>query len=138
MKIAIISQHIKEPIVDRRNITFGELDVIANSSCSSVYLADTLDFVLLGDRIKFFSQAIQKVRYGGELIIRGLDLIEISRKIFIKELNIQAAQHVLYNNRSSAETINSTIDFLKTSGFDISSYHLDDMFYHIEARRPNA
>ena len=81
---------------------------------------------------------VSKLRYGGELIIRGLDLIEISRQIFIKSIDFKTAQHMIYNNRQSADCMNGVVEQLKKLGLDISLYYTDQSFYQVEARRPNA
>ena len=140
MKLAIIHPYLKEPIIekDRQSVSINELNRIPFSSCTSIYVADTLDFIKVNDRMNAMSQAISKLRYGGIIIFRGLDLMEVSRLVFSKEIDVGMAQQALYNNRQSSESLSGMLSQLKEMGLELVSSYIDNMFYQVEARRPNA
>lgn len=140
MKIAVVTQFFKEPIVeaDRQAVSVAEVGNVPNSSCTSIYLSDSLDYLPVEQRGNAMMIIASKLRYGGELILRGIDLTEVSRQIFTKSVNIESAQYMLYNNRQSADCMAHVVDQLKGVGLEISLSYIDNMFYQIEARRPNA
>jgi len=139
MKIAIIHPYLKEPIIesDRESINLNELNNFADSSCDSIYLTDALDFVPINDRSNALDLVVSKLRYGGSLVVRGLDLTDVSRMIYLKELDINSAMSILYNNRQSAESLPTIKERLKLMGLHVISCYQENLYYQIEVKRPD-
>jgi len=87
------------------------------------------------DRTAGLQKILSRLRYGGKLVITGIDIEEISREFTVRTINEQQAQSLLYGGRRSASTIGLVVQELINNGLTIVNSRLKDFHYYVLAER---
>lgn len=134
MKIEICT---KEPSIKDPEITpvhpeaLGEVE---NGSCEFVRLGQILD--QFRNRREVFEVVKNKVRYGGKIVVSGLDLGTVALNIVNGQFTNDQVNTVLYESSTSISDLKEMSDLLTGWGFDIVKQRFDGSTYFIEAVRP--
>ncbi len=110
-----------------------ELDIVLPASATDIICEDALDFSR--NRVENIRAIVSKMRYGGRLVITGLDVDELARELINRNISSLEACNLLYGERESASTINIMIGQLREFGIDIVNCRLQGVFYYILATR---
>ena len=139
MKIAITHPNLKSILAkDESPVSLQDLNAgVENASCSSIHLADCMDYVPPSERSKVLATALKKLRYGGDISISGTDLIAVCQHMSSGVMSIIQANASLFEGRLSASTITDVLETLKEMGLEIVNAKIEGMYYSIKARRPN-
>ena len=80
MKIALYLPGIVDGSEDGyQYVDLAQVIDIDNGSCEEILLDNCLDYV--SQRKDFLSEIVKKLRYGGKIIVSGLDLHQVGRQI---------------------------------------------------------
>jgi hypothetical protein len=118
-------------------VSIQDVNTITDGSCRELILYDCIDYIDHRQKINLLNLLLSKVRYGGELIIEGTDLVEVSRSLIIGQINLDDTRKLLYkaNNLSTCEEMSS---LLESRGFSIIHRRVNNYVYTIRAKRPEA
>ena len=136
MNIVITKDEPKEP----NEVHIAQLNNIELSVIDELNLQNCADYIPEQNRVQLLMAAAQKLRYGGKLIVHGLDLVAISELIYNGMTNLATVNNMIYDkDRKSAGSMHSVANILRVNcGLRVIQQRIDKMFYYIEAERPNA
>ena len=106
---------------------------IDDGSCEEILLENCLDYV--SQRKDFLSEIVKKLRYGGKIIVSGIDLHQVGRQITNGFITTSNAAAVLYDKRQSSSTIDEMQALLELGSLTIISKQLSDISYTLIAQR---
>jgi len=75
------------------------------------------------------------VRYGGKIVISGLDLNQVGRQITNGAINTKNASELVYNKRHSISNVYEVVEALSKSGMHVTSKTISDINYNVTAER---
>ena len=134
MKIALYLPGIVDGSEDGyQYVDLAQVIDIDNGSCEEILLDNCLDYV--SQRKDFLSEIVKKLRYGGKIIVSGLDLHQVGRQITNGFITTSNAASVLYNKRQSSSTIDEMQALLELGSLTIISKQLSDISYTLIAQR---
>jgi len=111
-----------------------DLNSIPDGSCRLLYLGNCGDFVQNKDEV--LGKSVKKLRYGGHIIVEGIDLSEVSYGLFHNIISLQDAQNLIFQGRSSCSTISETVNQLQYYNLTILKSRLMQYKYLVRAERP--
>ncbi len=135
MKIYITLKPSDQHVGDCKNVDFNELSKIPDASCKYIHANDCCDFIL--ERPTFIKQLVKKLKYGGQIIIEGTDVVNVSFGISRGNLTAEEIQALLYNGRLYCDTMLNTKEYLMNFGLTILLNRITQYKYSITAERPN-
>ena len=94
-----------------QQVDITQLDNVPNATCTLVHIGNCYDFVQNGPEL--LDKAVSKLRYGGQLVIEGTDLIEVSYSIARDMIPVQDVQGLLFGGRYTCSTINDMANTLR-------------------------
>ena len=136
MKISLYLPGVFEPQedgysqVDLSNV--GDLD---DAAYEEVLVGDSLDFI--DDRDSFVDEIVKKLRYGGKIIMSGVDIFEVSRGIISKQVKNSDINQILYLRRCSVSNIFDMANKLSSLGLRIIKKRTNNYRYTLIAERPS-
>ena len=134
MKIALYLPGIVDGSEDGyQNVDLAQVMDIDDGSCEEILLENCLDYV--SQRKDFLSEIVKKLRYGGKIIVSGIDLHQVGRQITNGFITTSNAASVLYNKRQSSSTIDEMQALLELGSLTIISKQLSDISYTLIAQR---
>ena len=134
MKIALYLPGIVDGSEDGyQYVDLAQVMDIDDGSCEEILLENCLDYV--SQRKDFLSEIVKKLRYGGKIIVSGLDLHQVGRQITNGFITTSNAASVLYNKRQSSSTIDEMQALLELGSLTIISKQLSDISYTLIAQR---
>ena len=110
-------QNLLTPFEDCQAININQLDSIPNSTCTLIHIGNCYDFIPNNKEV--LTKAISKLRYGGQLVIEGTDLIEVSYGISRDMIQTQDVQGLLFAGRHTCSTIHEMTARLRQCGLTI-------------------
>lgn len=136
MKTIIFIPNITQVNDIGNQVSVQELQNIPNGSCEELLVYDCVDYIDAKQKGEFLNLLISKIRYGGQIILEGVDLEEISRSLMQGQLTCAEARNFLYrgNNIFSASEV---ISFLESKKLQIEHKRINNYVYTIRAKRPN-
>lgn len=139
MKVQFIipsKQNITNPIAgDYQLIPIDQLQSIPPASCNAIYVGDCCDY--FPNREEILQTILSKLRYGGELLIDGIDLLMLCRGVSNGTVQQKDAKNLLFNKKQSCSTIKDTSDLLIRTNLSIVESRLMQCRYSIKAVRPH-
>tara|TARA_R100000988_G_C3965440_1_gene148528 strand:- start:115 stop:534 length:420 start_codon:yes stop_codon:yes gene_type:complete len=134
MKIALYLPGIVDGSEDGyQYVDLAQVIDIDDGSCEEILLENCLDYV--SQRKDFLSEIVKKVRYGGKIIVSGIDLHQVGRQITNGFITTSNAASVLYDKRQSSSTIDEMQSLLELGSLTIISKQLSDINYTLIAQR---
>ena len=134
MKIALYLPGIVDGSEDGyQYVDLAQVIDIDDGSCEEILLENCLDYV--SQRKDFLSEIVKKVRYGGKIIVSGIDLHQVGRQIRNGFITTSNAASVLYDKRQSSSTIDEMQSLLELGSLTIISKQLSDINYTLIAQR---
>ena len=134
MKIALYLPGIVDGSEDGyQYVDLAQVMDIDDGSCEEILLENCLDYV--SQRKDFLSEIGKKLRYGGKIIVSGIDLHQVGRQITNGFITTSNAASVLYNKRQSSSTIDEMQALLELGSLTIISKQLSDISYTLIAQR---
>ena len=134
MKIALYLPGIVDGSEDGyQYVDLAQFMDIDDGSCEEILLENCLDYV--SQRKDFLSEIVKKLRYGGKIIVSGIDLHQVGRQITNGFITTSNAASVLYNKRQSSSTIDEMQALLELGSLTIISKQLSDISYTLIAQR---
>ena len=134
MKIALYLPGIVDGSEDGyQYVDLAQVMDIDDCSCEEILLENCLDYV--SQRKDFLSEIVKKLRYGGKIIVSGIDLHQVGRQITNGFITTSNAASVLYNKRQSSSTIDEMQALLELGSLTIISKQLSDISYTLIAQR---
>ena len=106
---------------------------IDDASCEEILVGECLDY--LSQRKDFFAEIVKKVRYGGKIVISGLDLNQVGRQITNGAINTGNVSELVYNKRHSISNVYEVAETLTKSGMHVTSKTISDINYSVIAER---
>ena len=133
MKIALYLPGIVDGSEDGyQYVDLAQVIDIDNGSCEEILLDNCLDYV--SQRKDFLSEIVKKLRYGGKIIVSGLDLHQVGRQITNGFITTDNVVSVMYNKRQSASTIDEMTGLLQSASLNILSKQISDINYTLIAQ----
>ena len=134
MKIALYLPGIVDGSEDGyQYVDLAQVMDIDDGSCEEILLENCLDYV--SQRKDFLSEIVKKLRYGGKIIVSGIDLHQVGRQITNGFITTSNAASVLYNKRQSSSTIDEMQALLELGSLTIISKQLSDISYTLISQR---
>ena len=134
MKIALYLPGIVDGSEDGyQYVDLAQVMDIDDGSCEEILLENCLDYV--SQRKDFLSEIVKKLRYGGKIIVSGIDLHQVGRQITNGFITTSNAAAVLYDKRQSSSTIDEMQALLELGSLTIISKQLSDISYTLIAQR---
>ena len=136
MKIALYLPEVFEPQEDGYNqvdiSSIGELD---DAAYEEILVSDNLDFV--DDRDAFTDEIVKKIRYGGKVVVSGVDIFEVARGIIARNIQAQDINQILYLRRCSVSNVFDICKKLSSLGLKIINKRINNYRYTVIAERPS-
>lgn len=120
---------------DITSLTMDEIQKLEDSVCTELYAGTILDYCV--NRNDTLATLAKKIRYGGELILCGTDLLSVATSFSFGSINSQQASDMLYNEKQSTSSIEYMCQMLTNMGFSINHTTIINNQYTITAQRPN-
>ena len=135
MKIAIYLPGIFEAETDGyEQVDLSEIGNLDDAAYEEIFVDSCLDFIQQRD--DFTQELVKKIRYGGQIIISGSDVYEISRAMMSKNLRLEEANSIMYNGRYSISSVLDMVSKLQQLGLTILHKRVNNFKYTIIAERP--
>lgn len=137
MKLQIVTddnQHISG--FEQINVVNGEckeMDDVINHSCTEILAIDCLEKFPYDKSVAFFGQLLQKVRLGGSIIFRGLNLISIGQQTMSGLLDAEGFSKLIANCHCIHDPRN-IVNVLERENFVVTT-NLRGVHYEIKATR---
>ena len=131
MKTIIVTH---KPAMNDGEVHVNDLDKIANGSVDNIRLGTTLDFY--EKRTELLETVVSKLRYGGELELLGSDIYDVARGLCFCELDLDAADALLYRGRQSVDTLQNVVYLLEQLGLEVKIKRIHKYVYFIKCVRP--
>ncbi len=117
--------------------------LIDNGEAEEILAPDVLDYYILADKIKVLEHWLGKLGHEGTITIGGLDIHEAGRLMYLRELNVQQTNELLYGvqntqgiARRSLLTLQDVTDvFSAKPDYTVLSKQFNGMFYLVTAQR---
>lgn len=138
MKVSVIHNNNQQPEQSEYvEIHHSEFARLSNSTLNEIKIVNTLDYVESPEEL--INTAISKMRYGGRLIISGIDVILLCDKILNGKANISTIRSSLYSGRKSISHYEHIKNYIIQSGLKIKLINLDKDTnqYLIIGEKPN-
>jgi len=112
------------------------LEKIPDATCTGIYMG-CLDFVQ--ERENLIKLATSKLRYGANIIVEGVDILDLARNLHTGNIDVVTANKLLYSNGASisCDTISNVYIYLTNAGLRIKRSRVCGNRFMIEAERPN-
>lgn len=135
MKIKIThTNQLQEPLDDDyTSFKLEELNQLEDSICTELYIGDILDYHI--NRNEVLVMLIKKLRYGGTIVIHGVDIYTMALQLYTGIINGQQATQMLYSGRQSASTMEDVCSILRQCGLHILNVNISQHIYSITAHR---
>lgn len=115
-------------------IDLSEIGEVDNASCSEVFVGECLDFI--EQRKDFGNELVKKIAYDGTIIISGADIFEVCRAITTCQIDLAAANEILYKHRCSISNVFDVANWIRQAGLKVISQRVESFKYTIIAKRP--
>lgn len=138
MKIQLLLEQHKDMVSnfeDCQRVFITQLNQISQASCTLVHMGNVHDFVK--NDIELMAAVVSKLRYGGNLVIEGTDVLEVAYDIASGALDVNKIQHMLFDGRFHCRTHEDILKLLRSQGLKILSNRLNQYKYSIRAERPH-
>jgi hypothetical protein len=136
MKISLYLPGVFEPQEDGYSqVDLSDVGDLDDAAYEEVLVGDSLDFI--DDRDSFVDEIVKKLRYGGKIIMSGVDIFEVSRGIISKQVKNSDINQILYLRRCSVSNIFDMADKLSSLGLRIIKKRTDNYRYTLIAERPS-
>lgn len=89
----------KDLVAGYQNITLSQVDGIVNGSIDEI-LFKGLDYIPYDQRTQIISAILSKIKHGGEIIFEILDIIAISKEIYLGSMTSKAISSLIDGKRS--------------------------------------
>ncbi len=133
MKIHIVKNDKDKVPTDYQKVVVPSIKTIEPSTCTEINVGDCLDYFL--DRDNILLALIPKLRYGGKIIITGVDLLDACRALTLGKLSADEGSKVLYNSKLSCSTLNNVKQILQNNGLKLNQMHSSNLNYYVVATR---
>lgn len=120
---------------DTTTLTIDKIQKLEDSVCTELYVGTVLDYYV--NRNDMLTMLVKKIRYGGELILCGTDLLSVAFLFSSGSINSQQASDMLYNDKRSTSSIEDMCQMLTNMGFLINHTTIINNQYTITAQRPD-
>lgn len=110
------------------------LQSVINNSCTTIIASDVLDKLSYTETKKVINLMIEKLRIGGELIIKGVGLLQFCRLVCSGSVSAEDAGAILQANSSFQDTRDLTKIF-ESANLIIDSLKFNGISYEIIATR---
>lgn len=136
MKIVVTHPNLQALVDnDHVQVTLQDLSAVEKASCTSIHLADCMDYVPPNERDKLLGIAIERLRYGGELTVSGTDMYALGNRIQYGKIGLEQVNASLYGGRLSIDHLHNLIVKLESVELEIVTAKLDNLYYAVTARR---
>ena len=133
IQLTLPQQQQVQQFEDCQLCSLESLDSLPNAACTFLYVNNCCDFV--PNRQEIFHKIVSKLRYGGEILIEGTDLIEVGYGLSRGLIQTQDVQPLLFGGRYSCSTIDEVQDSLQQLNLQIVNKRLMQYKYSIRAKR---
>ena len=119
-------------------VPIKNLSQIPTASCKTIRLANAMDYVPLSQRDDVLKLALEKLRYGGKIIISGIDIYGISQALVSGYINNQSINSSIYGGKLSSSSMHEVISLIqKYSNLEVNNAKLENQntCYSVVARR---
>lgn len=113
--------------------TIEQLKSIPPATATEIICENAIDYQV--DRLSTIQELIAKLRYGGRLILTGIDVNEISRELINGTISIDDALSLLYSGKKSAGTALQMKQIFMKLGLEVVNCRVNNLHYYILARR---
>lgn len=110
-----------------------QLASIPAAVATEILCEDAADYS--NNRVETLSNIISKLRYGGRLIITGVDINEVSREVLNKNISIDDAAALLYGGRQSVSSALKMRELFTSFGLEVVNCRIKNLHYYILAKR---
>ena len=138
MKTKIIPQMTPEQM-QPGVIDLQHLDFLEDVSTEEIDIEDVLDYIPIQNKYDVFAKIIGKLRYGGQIYIRGIDLLRVSMGVQTGVISTQDYNMLVFGqNKGSISHLEEMTSFCKQHNLEITKASLDNtkFSYYLIAKRP--
>lgn len=112
------------------------LKSVITNSCTTIIASDILDKFPYEETMPILGLMIEKLRLGGQLILRGVGLLPFCRSVCSELISTEKAGELLLENKSFQDT-RELCKALESAQLVVDSFNLNGISYEIIAKRNN-
>lgn len=124
---------VHEQPKDENEVHITKITDLVDGSVDELIVNDAIDYI--SNRIDGLRMLVDKLRYGGTIEVRGVDILEIARGLYTCQMNIAQANSLIHDNRQSCDSIIGVVGFLQNFGLEIISKQVGNFSYFVQAKR---
>lgn len=113
--------------------TVEQLKSIPSATVTEIICENALDYQV--DRLSAIQELVSKLRYGGRLIMTGVDVNETSRELLNGTISIDEALSLLYGGKRSADSALRMKSIFTELGLEVVNCRVNNLYYYILVRR---
>lgn len=126
---------LKEPS-SADEVNLNDVPNLTRASFDKVELEDILDYIDIENHDVVLLELIGLLRYGGTLLVSGLDIIDIARQIEYGQITPEEGNVMLYKGgRKCAKHLNSVVNELHNFGLVVTVKQINQNGYLVAAKR---
>jgi len=136
MKINLYINNVTNTIPGYNDIEISTdvaLNDIPPGSCDEILCRNSLEYV---DWKQILPLIISKMAYGSQLIIQGIDLIEVCRDIVFQQTSVADEYEILYGKGRRLITLESLLQFFASTPLKVMQKRIASPEYILVVKRP--
>lgn len=118
---------------DEKYIDFNQIDMLPDSSCDLIRVYNC-DHFTANTRVQFLLTLFKKIRYGGQLMLCGVDPYLLSYSFYVGDLKIDIFNHIIENS-ASLISVELLKQILSENNFNVVGLSYNNIQYILEAKR---
>lgn len=118
-------------------------EFVGDAEADELVALDVIDYLPSRELDNIIDNWIRKIRHGGTIVVGGIDIREVAKGLVGQELDLQAANNLLYGfqespweYRKATLTLQKLIQVFQSRGFVILQKRLEKYYYEVKAQRP--
>ena len=122
------------PIIDAQRVHLSDISLISNGSCENI-LCDCLDVLPLSERVSSTNELLKKIRVGGRLHLRFINLKLFSKHCYLDKLDSSTINNILMSVKSLVDDAHMEQIISSNNNFMLYSSSYDGLSQSIVIER---
>jgi len=122
------------PVQDAKKVNISDIKLISNGSADNI-ICDCLDVLTLNDRILHTSELLKKIKVGGKLHLRFINLQLFSKYCYLNKLELDKINNIIANIRSIVDDSHIEEILSVNNNFKLDSVVYDGMIQNVVLER---
>jgi hypothetical protein len=118
-------------------ILYGKIDlgIVPDNAAQSIVAIDAIDSIPANLLVEFFENVAQKMRFGCNIVLGGLELSSLSKDVVSGKVSSDDYNKLVYSKRG-VYSVTYILDILSQLNLKIESVLVKGYNYEIKATRP--